>query len=565
MSHGDLEVAVELYISMSESGQGGSPSSLHQASAPAHVLPPTAAPQPARQQTIIVPNDSDDDDYMEVDRSDFLPGHSSYAADLDRAIAQRDSQRQQAAHVRQQGLFGRAPPHAASVDAFANYSEPQRDGTLSKQFGMPVFCLNANPDISTFAHAKAAAHAMFKRLIVNILDQSLPSLNQNRDLWPQDDVAALVVEHYCLFQVHKNSDAGREYLQRYPLETGATSHKLPIIDILDPLTGACLLRSGNLDVRALCSILRQHSHEDASVGLPYPSSSYASPMPAPSRGSHASIPAHSDDGSVWSSLGDGGDGDIARAIAASLGDPEASAPLRPHSPPRSVSSAQKVRDETDHAYKESLMLDRLADEERERARRAEEHRLVMEKAKAVEEAQRAAQEEQARLQRTSLLKAKFAQEPTSSDSISLAFRCCKLAWLHWQIACSHCCLFRVADFLMVEGSNESSILATLCGRSTIMLNWNLALTPKKCSSAPLCRGSVALWCRWPFEITLCMQMEIACTDAPLAQHKVRSALSFSPVMCCLTLSSLDCGPATCCGKDQLIVNVNSKGCVESLG
>jgi hypothetical protein len=427
MSHGDLEVAVELYISMSELGQGGSSPSFHQSIVPTHVLPPAAAPQPARQQTIIVPNDSDGDDYMEVDRDDFPPGQTSYGADLDRAIAQRDRERQQSAHIRQQGLFGRAPSHGASVDAFANYSEPQRNGTLSKQFGMPVFCLNANPDIITFSHAKAAAHAMFKKLIVNILDQSLPSLNQNRDLWPHDDVAALVVEHYCLFQVHKNSDAGMEYLRLYPLDTGAQTHKLPIIDILDPLTGACLLRSGNVDARALRSILRHHSLEDVSVGMPHPSSSFASPLPTPSRESHASIPAHSDGGSVWSSLGDGGDGDIARAIAASLGDPEASSPLRPRSPPRSVSSAQKVRDETDHAYKESLMLDRLADEERERVKRAEELRLVMEKAKCLADAQRAAQEEQDKVQRKSLLKAKFAQEPTSTDSISLAFRFCKHA------------------------------------------------------------------------------------------------------------------------------------------
>jgi hypothetical protein len=418
MSQGDLDTAVELYISMSESGH-------HAASFTQHIEPAPSASrqQPSRQLPVIVPNDSDDSDgYMEIDRDDSAPGIAGYGLELDHAIARRDEQRQQAAHLRQQQtIFSRAPSHRVTVDSFANYSEPERTSGLSKMFGMPVFCLNVNPDISTFPHAKNAASSLFKKLIVNVLDQNMVSLDQNRDLWPHDDVAALVVEHFCLFQLHRNSDAAAEYLQLYPQRQGMVTHQLPIVDILDPLTGMLLERvSGAVSVRELCSILRRHANDDVGGGASFSHSSYASPPSMSSQGSK--MHSEGDGGSVWSSLGDGGDEDMARAIAASLGDPDASAPLRPRSPPRLVSSAQKVRDETDHAYKESLMRDRLADEERERAKRAEEQRLVIEKAHALAEAQRLAKEEQSRALRKSMLQAKFAQEPNSSDSVSLAFR-----------------------------------------------------------------------------------------------------------------------------------------------
>jgi hypothetical protein len=424
MSQGDLDTAVELFISMSESGHGGSAASFSQQHESAPQLSNSSRQQPSRQPAVIVPSDSDDPDgFMEIDRDDINPGGSAYGLELGRAIAQKDGQRQQAAHLRQQQtMFSRVPSHSATVDSFANYSEPERANPLSKMFGMPVFCLNANPEIATFHHAKSAASSLFKKLIVNVLDQCMLSLDQNRDLWMHDDVAALVVEHFCMFQLHRNSDAAAEYLQLYPLRQGMETHKLPIIDILDPLTGMLLERvSGAVAVRQLCGILRRHANDDISGAATVSQPSYASP-PSMSQSSLPYTPSQDDGGSVWSSLGDGGDEDMARAIAASLGDPVASAPLRPRSPPRMVSSAQKVRDETDHAYKESLMRDRLADEERERAKRAEEQRLVLEKANALAEAQRLAKEEQSKALRKSMLQAKFAQEPNSSDSVSLAFR-----------------------------------------------------------------------------------------------------------------------------------------------
>jgi hypothetical protein len=424
MAQGDLDTAVALYFSMNESGPIDVSSTFHEGSAPAHSAPPAT-----RQQPVGINIDSDPDDYMEIDRE---PAQlSGYAVDLDRVIAERDGQRQQAAHLQQKHrLFNKAPSRGPSIDSFANFSEPERGGGLSKMFGMPVFCINANPEISTFLHAKQSAASMFRRLIVNVLDQSMVSLDQNRDLWGHDDVAALVVEHYCLFQLHQQNDAAAEYLQLYPLRQGFESHKFPIIDILDPLTGMLIQRlSGAVAARQLCGILRQHAKEEIGGEVIFSHSSYASPPSAASQSSHASasMASESDSPSVWSSLGDGGDDDVRRAIAASLGDPDASAPLRPRSPVRAVSSAQKVRDETDLAYKESLMRDRLADEERERARQAEENRVVLEKKRALEEAQRAAQAEHARSLRKSELQAKFAQEPTSSDSVSLAFRCCRHA------------------------------------------------------------------------------------------------------------------------------------------
>ena len=427
MSQGDLDTAIALYFSMNDSGQSDVPSSLHRESAPDHSAQRADRQHSARQQVVVVNSDTDSDDYMEIDRDDSSTAQAAYASDLHRAIAQRDSDRQQAAYLQQQHrLFKPQPSRGTSFDSFANYSEPERSGSLSQVFGLPVFCINANPEISTFLHAKQAAASMFKKLIVNILDQSLTSLDQNRDLWGHDDVAALVVEHYCLFQLNKNSDAAAEYLRLYSLRQGIETHKLPIIDILDPLTGMLIQRlSGAVAARQLCSVLRQQVKEDVGGEMSFDQSSYTSPPPVVSHSSHASasMASQGDDFSVWSSLGDGGDEDYARAIAASLGDPHASAPLRPRSPARAVSSAQKVRDETDQAYKESLMRDRLADEERERTRLAEQQREVMEKAKALEDARRAAQEEQARSLRKSELQAKFAQEPTSSDSVSLAFRC----------------------------------------------------------------------------------------------------------------------------------------------
>jgi hypothetical protein len=137
-------------------------------------------------------------------------------------------------------------------------NESGQSAALSKAFGMPVFCINANPEISTFAHAKQTAASWFRRLIVNVLDQSMPSLDQNRDLWAKDDVAALVVEHFCLFQLHFRSDAAEEYLQLYPLRQGVDTYKLPIIDILDPLTGMLEQRlSGAVAKRQLCGVLEE--------------------------------------------------------------------------------------------------------------------------------------------------------------------------------------------------------------------------------------------------------------------------------------------------------------------
>jgi hypothetical protein len=458
MSQGDLDTAVELYISMSESGHSES----HSSSA-------SALPTPAVPQRHVIDSDPDSDGYMEIDRDDTVSGASAYAVELDHAIARRDSERQQLAHLQQQrGLFGKVPSRGDSIDPFANYSEPDRSGPLSKMYGMPVFCLNASPDVRTFNHAKAAAASMFKKLIVNVLDQSMVSLLQNRDLWPNDDVAALVVEHFCMFQLHKSSDAAVEYFMLYPLRQGIQTHQLPIIDILDPLTGMLIKRlSGSITARELCSTLRMHEDDDLNAGVSR--SSFTSPPMAVSQASPTAA-FSVEGGSVWSGIGDGGDEDMARAIAASLGDPDASTPMRPRSPPRAVSSAQKVRDETDDAYKESLMRDRQADEERERSRLAEEQRLVMEKAKALSEAQRIAQEEQIRLKRKSVLQAKFASEPSSTESISLAFR--------YQIVCiilpvARICLIdilRCADFMTVEGLSENSTQAMSCGHCTNMLN-----------------------------------------------------------------------------------------------
>ena len=245
MSHGNLEVAIELYISTSESGQSGS--FIRPASAPALVPPPAAAQQPAPQQTIVSPSDSNSDGPMKALRGDSLTAESADAVEPDPAIALRDSQQRQSAHLKQQEeFFGRAPPQAASFDPFQNQ--------------MPDFCVNANPEIRTFSHAKKAAADEFKKLIINILDQSLTSVNQNRDLWSSHDVAGLVIEHYCLFQVHAHSYAGRKYLKRYPLDAGAESFNLPIIDILDPCTGTLIQRSGHVDARALCRILRHHRY-----------------------------------------------------------------------------------------------------------------------------------------------------------------------------------------------------------------------------------------------------------------------------------------------------------------
>jgi hypothetical protein len=96
------------------------------------------------------------------------------------------------------------------------------------------------------------------------------------------------------------------------------------------------------------------------------------------------------------------------------------------------------------------------------------------------------QEEQARSLRKSELQAKFAQEPTSSDSVSLAFMC---RWPSWSLQAR---AFSVYDIytgsLMVEESNGSLIVLMLCGRSMIMLNWSLEPTPKKCLFAPQCLG-----------------------------------------------------------------------------
>ena len=301
MSHGNLEVATELYISTSESGQSGS--FIRQASAPALVPPPAAAQQPAPQQTIVSPNDSNSDGPMKALRGDSLTAESADAVEPEPAIALRDSQQRQSAHLKQQEeFFGRAPSQAASFDPFQNQ--------------MPDFCVNANPDIRTFSHAKKAAADEFKKLIINILDQSLTSVNQNRDLWSSNDVAGLVIEHYCLFQVHAHSYAGRKYLKRYPLDAGAESFNLPIIDILDPCTGALIQRSGHVDARALCRILRHHRYEDVSVGTPVGTPQQPSPLPAPSRGAHASVASQSD----VESLSDEGDNDMALAIAQSFDD-----------------------------------------------------------------------------------------------------------------------------------------------------------------------------------------------------------------------------------------------------
>jgi WD40 repeat protein len=224
--------------------------------------------------------------YEEIDDEEF-----------ERGIAPSDSRQQQSAQLLPDAMAS-SPAMAASFDPFANR--------------MPEFCVNASPDVRTFSHAKKVAADDFKKLIVNILDQSLTSVNQNRDLWSNHDVAALVIEHYCLFQVDVHSHAGRKYLKRHPLNTGAESFNLPIIDILDPSTGALIQRSSHVDARVLCRILRHHQNEDVSAGTPR----QPSPLSAPSRAAHAAVASQSD----VESLSDEGDSDMALAIALSFDD-----------------------------------------------------------------------------------------------------------------------------------------------------------------------------------------------------------------------------------------------------
>jgi len=203
-------------------------------------------------------------------------------------------------HQQQHGLFGKENDRGgAARPVFAHHSQPEGCGVLSKMFAMPFYCVNASPDVNTFLEATNAAASMFKLLIVNVLDQTMASLNQNRDLWPLEVVAGLVIEHYCLFQLHKTSAAAAEYLDVYPLCQGPHTLHLPIIDIIDPLTGIFIERlSGVIAVQDLCSRLRAHVDSGGA--------SFVSPHRATSQSSHASMASQGDGVSAWSSASDDG-------------------------------------------------------------------------------------------------------------------------------------------------------------------------------------------------------------------------------------------------------------------
>jgi len=76
-----------------------------------------------------------------------------------------------------------------------------------------------------------------KYCLVNIQKrQEFASQMLNRDTWPDENVRAMMGFRFVFWQQEYESQAGSQYLSCYP------ANSLPIVDIIDPITGGLLER-----------------------------------------------------------------------------------------------------------------------------------------------------------------------------------------------------------------------------------------------------------------------------------------------------------------------------------
>eukprot|EP00960_Hanusia_phi_P016185 477276-Hanusia_phi.AAC.1 len=88
-----------------------------------------------------------------------------------------------------------------------------------------------------FDKLREKAEGEEKYCLVNLQKRDIfHSQMLNRDTWSNELVTALVTSKFVFWQQEFESTAGRQYLTIYP------SYTFPVIDIIDPLTGALLER-----------------------------------------------------------------------------------------------------------------------------------------------------------------------------------------------------------------------------------------------------------------------------------------------------------------------------------
>ena len=114
---------------------------------------------------------------------------------------------------------------------------------------------------------KKAAHEQ-KYCIVNIQKrQEVASQMLNRDTWPDENVRTIVGFRFVFWQQDHESQAGIEYRSCYPANT------LPIVDIIDPITGGLAERieeyqSGEQMAERLTRFADSHHFYDTCPGAP---------------------------------------------------------------------------------------------------------------------------------------------------------------------------------------------------------------------------------------------------------------------------------------------------------
>ena len=88
-----------------------------------------------------------------------------------------------------------------------------------------------------FDALRKAAEDEEKYCLINIQKrQEFSSQMLNRDTWPDDTVRTIMGFRFLFWQQEYESQAGAQYLSCYP------SHALPVVDIVDPITGGLLER-----------------------------------------------------------------------------------------------------------------------------------------------------------------------------------------------------------------------------------------------------------------------------------------------------------------------------------
>eukprot|EP00285_Hemiselmis_virescens_P017208 CAMPEP_0173387314 /NCGR_PEP_ID=MMETSP1356-20130122/9829_1 /TAXON_ID=77927 ORGANISM="Hemiselmis virescens, Strain PCC157" /NCGR_SAMPLE_ID=MMETSP1356 /ASSEMBLY_ACC=CAM_ASM_000847 /LENGTH=564 /DNA_ID=CAMNT_0014343877 /DNA_START=277 /DNA_END=1971 /DNA_ORIENTATION=+ len=196
--------------------------------------------------------DEDDDDYDDEDDSAFEPPQGASSVRPDGGAGGGSASKVGAGSSRGAAGAGsaRAPPGVGAedgtvVEPFRNFSVEgmavpvsaaageSKDAGMEMLFPPPADLIFQGNFDALRKHAESEK----KYCLVNIQKQDeFASHALNRDTWKADQVCQVVKSSFIFWQQQFGAISGQHYLSLY------ASHDLPIVDIIDPMTGAMLDR-----------------------------------------------------------------------------------------------------------------------------------------------------------------------------------------------------------------------------------------------------------------------------------------------------------------------------------